>query len=142
MRIFITILWVGLIGGMVGLVVEYMDSPDPLRMRLELTFLAFCGALVGGACMVWAFGRAGAKGWGLAALGAVLSTAIGGMAGALLVLPDLPAALVGMIFPFVALVEYLPSLPLWLAGMAGLHLAARALRRREHGEQSVSEGGA
>ena len=103
------------------------------------------GHILGGFVLGWSlaglFGRSGAGGWALAALGGALVTVLGGLIGtAVEVLPaalggaGLAAALVrvatgALITPLaIASAPWLGAV--WLAAVATIHLAARAARRR------------
>lgn len=98
------------------------------------------GGFVAGWLLAGLFGRRGVPGWGLALLGAVLASLLAGLVGG--IIATLPALMSGTSMVSAAIRAGAGALvtPLaiagapwlgavWLAGIAGLHLTARALRQ-------------
>jgi hypothetical protein len=114
---------VGLATGIAMKVVQMHFSGLWLPQGPEFQFAAGVGGLAGGAAAQWLFGKAGRRGWAFAGLGALLATLVGALVGGSLFAPGL-GTLAGLSV-FDALVRFPGILVVWLAMMAGVHVAMR-----------------
>lgn len=100
-----------------------------IEPHTKMILLSGGGALVGGIAAIGLFGHPGRWGWGLAALGAFVATALGaGLAGGLLYFPD--GLWVAPIMVAIFSTEVLVAGPIWASLMIATHLVVRILRQR------------
>lgn len=91
--------------------------------------LAALGACFGGLAAVGLFGHPGRGGWGLAALGAFVATALGaGLAGAYLYFPE--GLWIAPVMVAIYATDMLLAGPVWLSLMAATHLTMRRIRAK------------
>ena len=138
------ILVTGVLIGFVGLLsMATMILSECSRFSLHclstdsrLLFPAFAGAMIAGMMFYSLWGRNGRKGWGVAALAAVLCTAIGATIGFVVLAliagwpPGANDPMMLFLGPWVVVTMYgeHPALILiWLGGMSAAHLAVRQI---------------
>ncbi|NNE81432.1 MAG: hypothetical protein HKN18_14285 [Silicimonas sp.] len=139
----VTITLTSALGGIVMAAIIWAGFTNDFSESLVMVLCACIGAAVGGSASAALFGRADYKGWGLAAVAAVLATAIGSAMGGSLYFTlgepllgrvgaaefsELPnIALLSMVVVF-SMLGTLKVGPPWLLGMVLIHLAAQKLR--------------
>lgn len=102
-----------------------------------LALLAAIGACAGGLAAVGLFGHPGRWGWGLAALGAFVATALGaGLAGAFLYFPD--GLWIAPVMVALYTTDMLLAGPIWLGLMAVTHLAMRNVRAATPDDEALA----
>ncbi len=120
---------ISLVGGATAtaMLIYFRMIGSPMFRGEEVAFVsvALAGAFLAGLIVGVAFGRKGRKGWMLAAIGAICSTAIGAFLGGLMMFQTLEEAMICVVM-IATIIGSTPLIALaWLAMMALVHVIAR-----------------